>query len=408
MLTDPKSIHIADFDYELPENRIAQYPLAQRDHSKLLTFKNGQIGQTVFQQLPTLISAGSMMVFNNTKVMHARLVFTKDTGAEIELFVLEPVGDCTEVQSAMHQRGRADWICLIGNAKRWKEGILCMTIPWEHTELEVKAERLEDAEEGKAVIRFHWKPAHLNFAEMLELAGLIPLPPYMRRQAEESDDERYQTVYAREEGAVAAPTAGLHFTPEVLEAIEDKAIDIEYLTLHVGAGTFRPVKAESMADHDMHAEEIYVEKDLILRLMQAPTRVAVGTTSMRTLESLYWLGVNIIEQKLTDPDNLLVNQWDPYELRGDVSVSLALSALVAFLDKYERSFVHARTSLLIAPGYSFRMVDALVTNFHQPKSTLLLLISAFIGEQWKEIYRYALDNDFRFLSYGDSSILWRA
>ncbi len=406
MLRHPKTLQIQDFNYDLPEARIAQHPLKNRDESKLLVYNRGVVEDKQFFQLPEMLASDALMVFNDTKVVQVRLQFERPTGGKIEVFCLEPA-DHVDIQLAMAQQGEATWKCMVGNAKKWKEDFLHATRAWQHAHVSVTATKV-GMEGDQFLIHFKWTPGHFTFAEMLEHIGLIPLPPYMKRQAEDDDKMRYQTVYAKQSGAVAAPTAGLHFTERVFQDLDAKGVERRFLTLHVGAGTFRPVKAAEMQGHEMHAEEIYIEKALISRLLDKPKVVAVGTTSMRSLESLYWLGARLMDANHSMGEDLQIGQWDPYELPSEVSVKSALQAVLDYLNERQTSFIHARTSLMIAPGYQFKLVDGLVTNFHQPESTLLLLISAFIGEDWRKIYEHALTNEYRFLSYGDSSLLWRS
>ncbi|MFM2206512.1 MAG: hypothetical protein RL213_487 [Bacteroidota bacterium] len=409
---DPRSITIREFSYELPTDRIARYPLSERDASKLLVFSNGSIYDRVFSELPSILKSGDRMVFNETKVIHARLLFTKDTGAVIELLCLEPL-DHPDTAVALQRKNECRWKVMIGNLKRWKDLSLRMVIAMTTGETVLTAEKISPDQ-----VRFTWTGDH-TFSEIIEQAGRLPIPPYLERDADTSDETTYQTVYARNEGSVAAPTAGLHFTQDVLQLLEERGIGRTNLTLHVGAGTFRPVKADSMGEHAMHEEKIVVEKSALEQLrdflLQRETLisdssseqsrlVAVGTTSLRTLESLYWLGV--AETSGNRSRNL--SQWFPYDYKGDyVTAAQAISALTRSLESEGSSRMVASTGLLIAPGYRFRMADALVTNFHQPDSTLLLLVAAFIGEDWKNVYRHALENAYRFLSYGDSSLLFR-
>jgi S-adenosylmethionine:tRNA ribosyltransferase-isomerase len=408
MTLHPKNLAIQDFQYELPDERIAKFPLAQRDQSKLLFFKNGKIADHQFYEVSDLLPEGSLLVFNDTKVVQARLFFTRSTGSIIEIFCLEPLAPTTEIQQSMQQTGNCVWRCLVGNTKKWKEPVLELPFQYQGQNAILKAEKVE-AEAGSFQIKFSWEPSILTFAEVLAGAGNLPLPPYFKRDATEADQQRYQTVYARQEGAVAAPTAGLHFTPTVLENLKSKEIDTAYLTLHVGAGTFRPVKADKMADHDMHAEQIVVSRVFIEQLlMHFPKPVIpVGTTSMRSLESLYWLGVLLMRNPNLQISELQVPQWLPYEEQKEISVSEALNAILDFLTQNDTDSLHASTQILIAPGYNFKICAGLVTNFHQPGSTLLLLVAALVGEEWKRIYDHALHNNYRFLSYGDSSLLMK-
>jgi S-adenosylmethionine:tRNA ribosyltransferase-isomerase len=401
----PKDLRIADFMYELPDERIARFPLAERDQSKLLVFRNGQISDSYYHQLPQHLPEGSLLVFNKTKVVQARLLFQKPSGGQIEIFCLEPPPLYADITSAMQQRGSVQWQCLAGGAGKWKQGALEKTVVHDSEYLQLKAEKLAQGS-GVFTIAFSWSPATLTFAEVLHIAGQTPLPPYLRRQPETSDTERYQTIYAQEEGSVAAPTAGLHFTPQLMQALKEKNTGDAYLTLHVGAGTFMPVKSETMSGHTMHTEFIEVEQETILQLRrQLPgTIVTVGTTSLRTVESLYWLG---LKAKLgLDPGEEL-QQWDAYQLPGGTTAEEALESLLEWMQKNEKPKLISRTQLLIAPGYRLRIAEGLITNFHQPGSTLLLLVAALLGEDWKKVYAHAMENDYRFLSYGDGSLLWK-
>lgn len=404
-MTDNKSIRIADYDYPLPDERIAKYPLAERDSSKLLHYQGGSISETVFRNLPTLLPQGTLMVFNNTRVIRARLHFRKATGAQIEVFCLEPHTPADYEQS-FAARGSASWTCLVGNLKRWHEGTLEQTLNVGGHEVRLTAERLGLSGTGHEV-RFRWDDDSLTFAELLDAAGALPIPPYLNRQTEERDLVTYQTVYSRIKGSVAAPTAGLHFTPQVLADIDAAGIGREEVTLHVGAGTFKPVKSETIGGHEMHSEQFAVRRTTVERLLaHGATCTAVGTTSVRTLESLYFLGCMVKDCPDTDPSALRVGQWQPYERDYTLSGEASLSALLRYMEAHDLDVLHAPTQIIIVPGYRFRIVSRMLTNFHQPQSTLLLLVSAFVGEnRWRDIYRYALDNGFRFLSYGDSSLL---
>ncbi|MBF8962041.1 S-adenosylmethionine:tRNA ribosyltransferase-isomerase [Pontibacter sp. FD36] len=402
MNANPKNLAIKDFVYELPDERIAKYPLPERDQSKLLYYKSHNIADHTFTDLPDLLPAGSLLVFNNTKVVQARLIFHKPTGGAVEIFCLEPVKPHREVQLAMQQTRSCTWKCLVGNNKRWKEGVLKILFEGGV----VTAER-EAQQEGHFLIRFTWTPAELTFAEVLERCGRLPLPPYLNRELTPEDRTRYQTIYARNEGAVAAPTAGLHFTDQVMASLQAKGIESTYLTLHVGAGTFKPVKADTMEDHEMHAEQLMVSKQVLKQLLQhlGQPIIPVGTTSMRSLESLYWLGTLLQQQPGLKPEELHVTQWLPYDTSTPPATPEALQTLLEYMERYQVEHLHASTQIIIAPGYTFRICSGLVTNFHQPESTLLLLVSALIGSDWKQVYQHALDNDYRFLSYGDSSLL---
>lgn len=410
MPTDPKRLKIKDFTYPLPDHQIAKYPLPQRSASKLLYYRQGQIQDEVFTSLPDLLAADSLLIFNNTKVVQARLYFQRPSGSTIEVFCLEPLLPVTEMQLAMQQTGSCTWTCLVGNAKRWKEPVLTLEFPLEKDLTGTLRVQKGDRMEESFAVKFEWEPAHLTFAEILEKAGNLPLPPYLNRAATPADKETYQTVYAQESGAVAAPTAGLHFTPEIFTALHNKNIATQEVTLHVGAGTFKPVKATEMKEHAMHREEIYVSADCLRGILQhlPKTIIPVGTTSLRTLESLYWLGVSLMMQpeKYTSAnDSLEVLQWLPYEVQEEIPADVAINALVTYLQHNQLDYLSASTQLLIAPGYQFKLVNGLITNFHQPESTLLLLVSALIGENWRRVYDHALRNNYRFLSFGDSSLL---
>ena len=394
-----KEIHIRDFDYPLPEERIARFPLPQRDCSKLLLYRHGEISEDIFSALPHYLPEGALMTFNNTRVVQARLKFHKATGAAIEIFILEPARPA-EYQENFAARGSCEWYCLVGNLKKWKEGTLCRTLTIDGHKVELRATRGKPHGTSHC-IRFEWD-GEASFSEMLEAAGELPIPPYLNRETQESDKVSYQTVYSKIEGSVAAPTAGLHFTPAVLAALDEKGIAREELTLHVGAGTFKPVKSSEIGGHDMHTEHVAVHRHTIEALLRHDCKsIAVGTTSVRTLESLYYMGV-LAKQGC---ESLHVPQWMPYENVPPISTREALEALLTYLDQRDEDVLHSSTQIIIAPGYTFRIVQMMVTNFHQPQSTLLLLVSAFLNGDWRRIYDYALSHDFRFLSYGDSSLL---
>ncbi|MCR4659146.1 MAG: S-adenosylmethionine:tRNA ribosyltransferase-isomerase [Bacteroidales bacterium] len=401
MLNDLKDIQIADYDYTLPDECIARYPLEQRDQSKLLALKNGEISEHHFYDLPNLLPPQTMLVFNNTRVIHARLLFRKPSGATVEVFCLEP--HAMPVVQAFEQRQQCTWLCLVGNNKRWKEGVLTIGFKFHGEEHTLSATRLQP--EGDAwTVRFNWSGG-MSFAEAIEAAGVIPLPPYLGRAAEDSDSRRYQTVYARHDGSVAAPTAGLHFTPAVLEALKANAIDTEYITLHVGAGTFKPVSTPTIGEHVMHSEPVHVTIDNLRHIAEHEGNpvIAVGTTSVRTLESLYWFGESL--QRNPNPDNMEVEQWQPYQPADSLpTYAQAYHNIIDWMERRNLDSLDGRTRLMIAPGYTYRVISGLVTNFHQPKSTLLLLVSALIGDRWHQCYQYALDHEFRFLSYGDSCL----
>ncbi len=398
-----QEIAIAEYDYPLPDERIAKYPLAQRDSSKLLLYNKGVVSEDVFSNLPKYIPQNALMVFNNTKVIQARLRFRKETGALIEVFCLEPEQPC-DYQQIFLETKECVWQCLVGNSNRWKGGVLSQVVEVGGKNVTLSVERVG----GPAAVnhvRFSWDGG-VSFAELLEAAGELPIPPYLNRRTEESDTRTYQTVYSKIKGSVAAPTAGLHFTPNVLEALTAAGVEREEVTLHVGAGTFKPVKSELIADHEMHEEYIEVRKALIEKIVAAGGEaVAVGTTSVRTLESLYFLGELVAENPSVTQDELHVNQWTPYNREHLLATVDSLKALLEWMERNGLDRVHSHTQIMIAPGYRYRIVKAIVTNFHQPKSTLLLLVSAFVDGDWRTIYDYALANGFRFLSYGDSSLL---
>ena len=396
-----KDINIEAYDYPLPDDRIAKYPLAERDASKLLVLKNNEISESQFKHIGDFLPKDTLLIFNETKVIRARLQFHKATGSRIEVFCLEPE---QEYQMAFAATSPVRWKCLIGNAKRWKEGKLSMELSANGNKVILFAERLAQNDQY-AEIEFSWSPETLPFATVLEAAGEIPLPPYLHRDAEPDDRYRYQTVFARYDGSVAAPTAGLHFTQPLISALREKGIKMDEVTLHVGAGTFRPVATATIGEHAMHSETIVVRKSLIQHLIEHYGKpvIPVGTTSTRTLESLYWLGVMLAEQGF-DLRQLHVEQWMPYEDHTPISTTEALRHIVDYFDLHGLSRLEASTSLMIAPSYKMRVITGLVTNFHQPKSTLLLLVSALIGGRWKDCYDFALSHDFRFLSYGDSCL----
>ena len=400
-MTDIKHISIEDYDYPLPENRIAKYPLGERDASKLLVYREGNIEATQFRHIADYLPEKALLVFNETKVIRARLQFQKETGSHIEVFCLEPDDD---YQIAFSSASPVRWKCLVGNSKRWKEGPLRMQLEAGGHSVNLTAERVARNDQYSE-IEFSWTPSSLPFATILEAAGEIPLPPYLNREAEPEDRDRYQTVFARYDGSVAAPTAGLHFTKPLLEQLSSKGFELDEVTLHVGAGTFRPVATETIGEHAMHSETIIVRRSLIEHLIHhlGGAIIPVGTTSTRTLESLYWLGVMLAEQGLS-LRALHVGQWFPYEDHPSLSTREALELLLRYLDTHQLTRLEASTALMIAPGYPMRVITGLITNFHQPKSTLLLLVSALIGDRWRDAYRFAMDNGFRFLSYGDSCL----
>ena len=408
---DTKQIHINDYNYILPDERIAKFPKTERDSSKLLLYRHGEVGEDTFRNLPNYLPEGALMVFNNTRVIQARMHFRKASangeslGALIEIFLLEPAAP-RDYEQMFQQRDNCSWLCLVGNLKKWKQGPLCRDIMVAGQPVAVTATRL--GEQGTShLIHFEWT-AGVSFAEIIDAMGELPIPPYLNRETQESDKTTYQTVYSKIKGSVAAPTAGLHFTPRVLEALDAHGIDREEVTLHVGAGTFKPVKSETIGDHAMHTEYIAVHRQTIEKLLAHDCQaIAVGTTSVRTLESLYYMGVKVLRQPNLSEEQLHVDQWEPYqESCGEkVGVGDALQALLMWMDKQKLTVLHSSTQIIIAPGYEYKIVKMLVTNFHQPQSTLLLLVSAFVHGDWHHIYDYALEHDFRFLSYGDSSLL---
>ena len=401
---DTKHIKISEFNYPLPDERIAKFPLANRDESKLLVYRQGEVSEDRFTSLPDYLEPGEMMVFNNTKVIQARQHFRKETGALIEVFCLEPIAPNDYVLS-FQQTKKCSWLCMVGNLKKWKEGTL-------KREVEVKGKTITlSATRGECRgtshwIDFEWDDDSLTFADVLEAVGELPIPPYLNRETQESDKQTYQTVYSKIKGSVAAPTAGLHFTERVLKALDEKGIDREELTLHVGEGTFKPVKSEEIEGHEMHTEYISVNKGTIEKLIaHGGKTIAVGTTSVRTLESLYYIGILIHLNPEANQEELHVKQWMPYEPHPALTPVESLQNIFDYLTRNNMEALHTSTQIIIAPGYEYKIVKKIVTNFHQPQSTLLLLVSAFVKGDWKKIYDYALSHDFRFLSYGDSSLL---
>ncbi len=402
------SIAIAEYNYLLPESRIAAFPLPERDESRLLVYKSGKIAEKQYRDLPGELPAGSLLVFNQTKVIPARLHMQKPSGGAIEIFCLEPSGD-KDPARALAAAGSTTWKCLVGGAAKWKNGqVLEKRISLPGGSDLVLAASLPERNKGHFQVAFQWTPAHLRFADVLELAGAMPIPPYLKREATSADHDRYQTVYAKEEGSVAAPTAGLHFTPSLLDNLRKQNIGEAFVTLHVGAGTFKPVQTDTIGEHEMHAEWIDVSLDTLRQIKAAQGNIiAVGTTSLRTLESLYWIGCKLIQQPSTAPDDIFIGQWEAYESHEEnITVAESLEAIESKLLTAQRTSLTARTQIMMAPGYKARMIRGLITNFHQPQSTLLLLVASLIGDDWKRVYQYALDNEFRFLSYGDGSLLW--
>jgi S-adenosylmethionine:tRNA ribosyltransferase-isomerase len=404
-MTTPKDIRISGYDYDLPDERIAKYPLSQRDRSKLLVYENGEIGETRFDRLAEHLPAGALLVFNNTRVIRARLPFRKETGAHVEIFCLEPV-EPRDYALAFRQTRQCTWLCLVGNLRKWKDGMLRQTVFLNGEPVHLTAERQPARGDGHPVT-FAWDHPAYTFADVLDAAGVLPIPHYLHRETEQSDLQTYQTVYSKIKGSVAAPTAGLHFTPDTLRAMDEKGIAREEITLHVGAGTFKPVRGETLGQHDMHVEHFVVQRRTVERLLrhEAPV-IAVGTTSVRTLESLYYIGAVLAENPAAAAGDLLVDQWMPYgDTPRTLSAREALQHVLDHLDRRQTDCLVAQTRLLIAPGYDFKIVRGIITNFHQPRSTLLLLVSALVGSDWRRIYDYALANGFRFLSYGDCSLL---
>lgn len=406
---DPKQIHIADYTYSLPAERIATYPLPDRDASRLLIYKQQHITEDVYRNIASQLPEGSLIIFNDTKVIEARLLFKKTTGAYIEIFCLEPHEQYKDITTAMLQEGKVYWKCMIGGASKWKHGMqLHKDISNNGSKISLSA-AITERRPDSFVVEFTWQPSSLSFAALLHEAGLIPLPPYIKRDAEPGDAERYQTVYAAESGSVAAPTAGLHFTNHILQELQEKNIRSAYVTLHVGAGTFKPVKSETIGEHNMHAEFMQVNADTIELLLRYLDKhiTAVGTTSLRTIESLYWMGAKIFHQPNLDPDELSIAQWDAYELStAEISPQKSLGALLNWMKQHKLSTLIAKTQLLIVPGYQLKIAKSLITNFHQPQSTLLLLVAAVAGKNWREMYGYAMENGFRFLSYGDGCLIY--
>ena len=405
-MSSPKNLRIEDYTYALPDERIAKHPLAERDASKLLIYERGKITEDIYRNIAQHIPSKTLMVFNQTRVVNARLLFKKSTGSIIEVFCLAPHSRYADIHTAMLQKGHVLWECLVGGAGKWKDG---MTLQLAHTAPDfVLSATIKERHPGAFILQLEWDDKELTFAEILHYAGKVPLPPYMNRDAAIDDESRYQTVFAKEEGSVAAPTAGLHFTHGIMESIVAKNIDTAFLTLHVGAGTFRPVKSVTMAEHDMHAEWMEVTTDTLQKLIAHLGNgiVAVGTTSLRTLESLYWVGNQLVNGLPVDFNGIAVTQWHPYETTTTCSPAQALTALLQYMSANKLEKIITRTQILIAPGYHFRIIKGLVTNFHQPQSTLLLLVAAITGTGWHTIYDHAMQHDYRFLSYGDGSLLW--
>ncbi len=399
MNINPEKIRIEDYSYELPDNRIAKYPLDQRDQSQLLVYNKEEISKDKFSNIDQYIDSKTTCVFNNTKVIQARLMFYKETGARIEIFCLEPM-EPPDYVLAFQQTESITWNCIVGNLKKWKDQDLSKIITLDGKQILLTASK-KGTDGNAQLVEFNWDNSEYTFSDILENIGVTPIPPYLNRESETIDKDRYQTVYSKLKGSVAAPTAGLHFTDKVFDKLRSKDVQIEEITLHVGAGTFKPVKSETIDGHEMHTEHFVITKASLEKLISSKKIVAVGTTSVRTIESLHWLGVKLLKSGIFDSH---INQWEAYELT-DYNKEQSLEALLNYMQKGKINQLHASTQIMIFPGYQFKLVDILVTNFHQPKSTLLLLIAAFIGKDWKKVYDFALENDFRFLSYGDSSIL---
>lgn len=400
-----QEIRIEDYNYSLPDERIAKFPLPKRDESKLLLYRNGEISESIFKHITDYLPQNALMVFNNTRVIQARLLFQKETGARIEIFCLEPI-EPHDYALVFQETKRCSWTCLVGNLKKWKEGTLSKTILIKDQPVVLTADKKESHGDTH-LIEFTWDNETYTFADILDAAGVLPIPPYLHRETEKSDLQTYQTVYSKIKGSVAAPTAGLHFTPEVLADIDARGIGREEVTLHVGAGTFKPVKSDTIEGHEMHTEFISVRRSSIERIKNnLGNIIAVGTTSVRTLESLYYMGVILESDPEATSEDLVVKQWMPYDLNNNrLTAERSLQNILDYLDKHHADTLVTATQIIIAPGYAFKIVKGIITNFHQPKSTLLLLISAFVKGNWKSIYEYALEHDFRFLSYGDSSLL---
>jgi S-adenosylmethionine:tRNA ribosyltransferase-isomerase len=404
-----RNIRIEDYNYPLPAEQIAQFPLDIRDQSKLLILKDHILSESNFSNIADYLPADSLLISNETRVVHARLLFKKPSGSQIEIFCLEPVQPTNDIQIAFQQQQSCTWKCLVGNARRWKSGSLDIVSEMECSPVQLTA-TLTERNETAFYVHFEWTPSHLTFAQILEHFGKIPLPPYISREASENDNTTYQTVFARNNGSVAAPTAGLHFTSEVLSALAKKHIRTDSVTLHVGAGTFKPVSSETIGDHQMHFEKVIVPVGLLKEILDYKFRhiTLVGTTTVRTLESVYWQGVKWLQKKPESP-MMHIEQWDPYLdiAENPVTTEESLQCVIETLENFGLAELHGETSLMIAPGYTYHIPDAIITNFHQPKSTLLLLVAAFIGPQWKDAYNFALHNNFRFLSYGDSCLFFK-
>lgn len=409
----PQNICIKDFTYALPDERIARYPLIERDESKLLVYKDGKISDDFYKNIDKYLSSDSLLIFNDSKVIHARLIFRNSKNEKIEIFCLEPAEENSEPVASMAKKKNVKWKCLIGRMNKWKEKIIELRT----NEFIMNAEIIEKKIDSY-VVEFYWQPADLTFSEVIESIGEMPIPPYLKRSSEDIDNKRYQTIYARNEGSVAAPTAGLHFSQKILSNLRSKKIETDFVTLHVGAGTFKPVRSETLEDHEIHSEWIDVRKEtiqnIIVQLLKSDSEIlfkgmitAVGTTSLRTLETLYWMGVKANQHPDSELHQIEIKQWDPYEIDTELSASDSLVALLNWMEKNNLVRLISRTKIIIVPSYKLKIADALITNFHQPDSTLLLLVAAVTGDDWKKIYNYALENEYRFLSYGDGSLIFQ-
>lgn len=397
------NIKIENFDYPLPDEQVAKYPLDQRDESKLLVWKGGNISDNQFIELPDLLPARSKLIFNNTRVIRARLHFRKETGAKIEVFVLDPFLPADYALN-FQQTEKCSWKCMVGNLKKWKNEKMTLSVTINNNTITLYAENMGEAGNSR-IVQFSWNKNEYSFSEVLEAAGTIPIPPYLHRESETIDLTRYQTVFSKIKGSVAAPTAGLHFTDRVIGQLQQKGVTTAELTLHVGAGTFQPVKSNTIDGHEMHTEHFLVNRKIVEELTNhdAPV-IAVGTTAVRTLESLFYLGEKVLNNPKTDPADLTVKQWEPYQQTNSSDRKASLAALLDYMNRNELEQLSSSTQIIIVPGYNFKMIDGMITNFHQPQSTLLLLISAFIGDEWKSVYQHALSSNYRFLSYGDSNL----
>jgi len=401
-----REIDLNDYNYELPDDRIAQHPVKVRDLSQLLVYNQEIISRDVFKNISEYLPADSLLVFNNTRVIRARILFQKGSGAKIEILCLEPLSP-PEYELSLSSEAPVEWKCIIGNLKKWKSGILTTPFIYNKQKYTLNAEKINSENEAWR-IRFSWDCQGISFGKILEATGHIPLPPYINREDEVKDIDRYQTIYSSVSGSVAAPTAGLHFTDKVFQKLKTKGIKTAEVTLHVGAGTFQPIKSQNIYDHEMHREHFFVTEETIEALIRNHGNIiAVGTTSVRTLESLYWLGVKQINNTCGNNSELSLEQWEVYKMRVDVTVNDSMEALLKLFKDGKIPYLHASTNIMIVPGYNFMMIKGIITNFHQPKSTLLLLISAWIGDNWKKTYKFALENNFRFLSYGDCSLFFR-